>query len=74
MDPSPKTKGLRLYHRQWNLELVGAARLPRSFALFSINVLQPEQMFSKLDDRRTGAWCSIPFERFFVPHKNEDIA
>ena len=27
MDPSPKTKGLRLYPRQWNLELVGAARL-----------------------------------------------
>ena len=28
MDPSPKTKGLRLYPRQWNLELAGAARLP----------------------------------------------
>ena len=28
MDPSPKTKGLRPYPRQWNLELVGAARLP----------------------------------------------
>ena len=29
MDPSPKTKGLRLYPRQWNLELVGAAKLPK---------------------------------------------
>ena len=29
MDPGPKTKGLRLYPRQWNLELVGPARLPR---------------------------------------------
>ena len=28
IDPSPKTKGLRLYPRQWNLELAGAARLP----------------------------------------------
>ena len=28
MDPTPKTKGLRLYPRQWNLELAGAARLP----------------------------------------------
>ena len=28
MDPSPKTKGLRPYPRQWNLVLVGAARLP----------------------------------------------
>ena len=28
MDPSPKTKGLRPYPRHWNLELVGAARLP----------------------------------------------
>ena len=30
MDPSPKTKGLRPYPRQWNLDLVGAARLPGS--------------------------------------------
>ena len=28
MDPSPKTIGLRHYPRQWNLELIGAARLP----------------------------------------------
>ena len=28
-DPSLKTKGLRLYPRQWNLELVGAARIPQ---------------------------------------------
>ena len=27
-DPNPKTKGLWLYSRQWNLELVGAAGLP----------------------------------------------
>ena len=28
MDPIPKTEQLRPYPRQWNLELVGAARLP----------------------------------------------
>ena len=35
MDPSPKTKGLRPYPRQWNLVLVGAARLPERFGGFS---------------------------------------
>ena len=34
MDPCPKTKGLRPYPRQWNLELVGAARLPMYFHSF----------------------------------------
>ena len=29
MDPRPKTKGPRLYPQQRNLELVGAARLPK---------------------------------------------
>ena len=29
MDPSPKTKGLQPYSHQWNLVLVGAARLPK---------------------------------------------
>ena len=29
MDPSPKTKGQRPYPRQWNLELVGAGKLPK---------------------------------------------
>ena len=35
MDPSPKTQGLRPYPRQWNLVLVGAARLPERFGGFS---------------------------------------
>ena len=42
MDPSHKTKGLWLYPCQWNLELVGAARLlnPRQFYLSKGNPLQ----------------------------------
>ena len=48
MDPSPKTKGLRLYPRQWNLELVGAARLPVKYATRKIHnyIRDPSGLFS----------------------------
>ena len=38
MDPSPKTKRLRPHPHQWNLVLVGAARLPVVYMSFTINV------------------------------------
>ena len=46
MDPSPKTKGLRLYPRQWNLELVGATRLPKKRG--SVTCTDREDKVSKI--------------------------
>ena len=44
MDPTSKTKGLRPYPRQWNVELVGAARLPtKNKEQFKIQNFSPNQ-------------------------------
>ena len=55
MDPSSKTKRLRPYPRQWNLELVGAARLPGGWVKFVLPCTRIPTRF----DWFIGTWVLV---------------
>ena len=75
MDPNPKTKGLWLYPRQWNLELVGAAKLPnrmgriRLFPLLFQNGRSQSSRFPTAGHGERGSGNEIGF----VPDNLWDI-